>query len=293
MVRFSLNDAHVLLTGASNGIGAALARELAGRGARLTLAARRADKLHALSNALAASGAPRPCVLPADLSQRGAALSLALEAVAASGPVHVLVNNAGAGLGGAQWIGGDSDVARALFELNYWSPLALIQALVPAMMAQKRGAVVNVTSLAQVSPFALTGHYAASKAALALCDTALGMELRNSGVHVLEIAPGPTDTQLLTEANELSGAQAVQRWIGTGNAEELAKLAVIALEKRRRRLVYPRRLTPSLWLPKLAQRATQFMQRNADISDTRLIASGPPAGRDEPGAQPEVAAPHS
>src|SRR5919106_123655 len=127
MAGIQIAGSHVLLTGASSGIGRELARELAGRGARRALAA---------------------------------------EAEEALGAIDILINNAGGGLGGRIAAVGDRDEAREAFETNYWSPLALISSLVPSMAARGRGAVVNVTSMAQVGTWPGFGAYAATKAAL-------------------------------------------------------------------------------------------------------------------------------
>src|SRR4051794_11027716 len=102
-----LKDTPVLLTGASSGIGRELALVLAGRGARLVVAACRRDRLDALAAEIASRGGTRPVVVESDLAQRGAAEALAQEAVAALGRVDVLVNNAGGGVGGSQWAVGD------------------------------------------------------------------------------------------------------------------------------------------------------------------------------------------
>src|SRR5437588_10694410 len=140
----------VLVTGASSGIGRELAHELGRRGARLAIAARRKELLERVAHDVAAAGGVRPSVHVVDLSERGAAASLAAEAQQALGAIDILVNNAGGGVGGSQWHVGDREEARESFELNLWSPLALTSALVPGMLERARGAVVNVTALAQV-----------------------------------------------------------------------------------------------------------------------------------------------
>ena len=140
--------ARVVLTGASSGIGAELARVFAARGARLAITARRRERLEALADEL---GEPRALVFETDLSERGAAAELGREAEAALGGVDVLVNNAGGGVGGRIATVADRDEAREAFEVNYWSPLALVRALLPAMLERDAGMVVNVTSMAQVN----------------------------------------------------------------------------------------------------------------------------------------------
>src|SRR5438874_2666770 len=161
-----LTDKRVLLTGASSGIGRALAKELARSGARLVVAARRVELLQELADELATAGLPSPVTLRADLAVRGEATRLAAAGEAELGGVDILINNAGGGVGGSTWMVADDDKARQTLEVNYWSPLALIAALVPAMRERGSGAVVNVSSIAQVTNLWHMGHYCSSKAAM-------------------------------------------------------------------------------------------------------------------------------
>src|SRR3954471_13537693 len=200
-MRREMEGKTVLLTGASGAIGSEVARRLAARGARLVLSARRAELLAQLADEVATAGAPRPLVAPADLARRGAAAELA----AAAGDVDVLINNAGASMQGLSWIVGDRDEARTVLETNLWSPLALIAALAPAMVSRGEGTIVNVGSMARVSPFPHLGGYAASRAALATVTEVLDMELRPRGVRVIEVALGPVDTPASRENRVLAG----------------------------------------------------------------------------------------
>jgi short-subunit dehydrogenase len=262
MKKMNLQGTRGLLTGASVGIGRALAHALAARGVTLAIASRRTEALAELTDEIARAGHPRPVVLGVDLTRRGEAAGLAKRAEAELGRVDLLINNAGANVLGSQFGAGDDDAMRALFELNYWSPLALIQALVPAMRARGHGAVINVTSLAGIAPWVFTGHYSSTKAALSLATETLRLELNRSGVHVLELMAGPTETALLAGAREhVPGAGIAIRMGPRGTTEELARLVVRALERRRKVLIYPRalRLTPtfpgtSRWLMTLLQR---------------------------------------
>jgi short-subunit dehydrogenase len=267
----------VLLTGASSGIGRALARVLASRGARLAVAARRRRLLEGLATEIAAGGRERPAVLVADLAQPRAAARLATDALEALGGVDILVNNAGGGVGGSVWRVGDRAEAREAFEINLWSPLALAGALVPAMRERGGGAVVNVTSLAQVMPVWGMGHYAASKAALAQATVALRMELQGSGVHVLEVIPGPTDTAVQGETRLIPGVERLLARAPLGDPDELARLIANALERGRKTLVYPRSLAPLYALPPLYRLYSIRVARRlvGEIADDpRVIRSG-------------------
>jgi short-subunit dehydrogenase len=265
----------VLVTGASSGIGAELARQIAARGAHLAVAARREAALESLAAEIAATGAPRPVVLPADLSRPGAAAELAARAVAQLGHVDVLVNNAAASLHGLQWTAGAGPAARELFEVNLWSPLALIEALVPHMRERGSGTVANVTSMIQVAPFPALGHTCASKAALAIATQTLRMELRRTRIHVLEAPLGVIDTPGSRANRDLPGAAS---WLDSGpkgTAQGAARAIVRGIERRRRRVIYPRWVAPGYALPGIAR---AFAQRYGRAADPDLARVGiPPA----------------
>ena len=95
--------------------------------------------------------------------------------------------------------------------------------LVPAMLERGHGAVVNVTSMAQVTTWPGMGHYCATKAALALVTETLRLELTDSGVHVLEVAPGPVDTAIQGESRLVPGFDAATRRVPMGDPAKLAK----------------------------------------------------------------------
>lgn len=234
-----LSEARVLITGASSGIGRALAARLAGRGAVLALAARRSELLVELADEIATAGHARPHVLISDLGVRGAAARLGARALTEfGGGIDILVNNAGANLTGAQGRLADSDAARAVFETNLWAPLGLTAALLPAMRAAGRGMIVNVTSTVQAVPFPLLGYYAASKAALAQATRSLRLELAETPIHVMEVVPGSTDTAL-RDVDELPWKATPPRALPPISADSMAAAIVEAITRTRNRLVHP------------------------------------------------------
>ncbi len=263
-----------LVTGASSGIGRALAKALAKAGVVLAISARRKQALDTLADEIEKAGGKRPIVLTADLSKRGEAQLLGERAAAALGRVDVLVNNAGVGIGGAQHVVGDDDMARELFETNYWAALALTRALVPAMRQRQFGAVVNVASIGAFAPMPLAGHYCSSKAALSLASETLRLELRGSGVHVFNVQPGPVDTGMLAEMGAVPGAEAFLARMPHGNVDVLAKKIVRGLERGQRALVYPGSLAAMRHLPTVAIRATAFATRSIDVNETRMLRGG-------------------
>jgi uncharacterized protein len=263
MAAVEISGSRILVTGASSGIGRELARELAARGAVLAISARRRALLEDLAEEVGADRRAAPVVLEADLSERGTAEVLASEAVSALGQIDVLVNNAGGGVGGRIATVGDRDEAREAFEINYWSPLALIKALVPPMMERGRGAVVNVTSMAQVGTWPGFGAYAATKGALAVATETLAMELGESGVHVMEVAPGPVDTAVQGETRLAPGIERMLDRTPLGDAAVLASLIARALERGRTRVIYPRRARLGYLLPALVRWDTRRLAARA------------------------------
>ena len=256
-MKYDVRDRAVLLTGASSGIGRATALSVGARGARLALVARRESALDALSDEIVAGGGHRPLVVPADLSVRGVAADVAARVACTLGDVDVLVNNAGGGVGGGQWSVADGDPAREAFEVNLWSPLALIGEIVPQMRARGAGVVVNVTSGAQSATWPCFGTYAATKAAFAVTTETLRLELDGSGVHVIEVVPGPVATAVQGETRLIPGIDKFLKPLGMGTPERTAELIVEAIERRRDRVVYPRATVVGLVLPGVARRRTR------------------------------------
>jgi uncharacterized protein len=253
MALASIDGSRVLLTGASSGIGRQLAHELARRGAHLALAARRRPLLESLADEIDASSGMKPAVFEVDLSHPGAAEELAAASREALGEVDVLLNNAGGGVGGRIVAVGDREEAREAFEVNYWSPLALIQALGPAMLDRQSGMIVNVTSMGQVSTWPSFGAYAATKAAFSVATATLAMELEGSGVHVMEVLPGPVDTAVQGETRLAPGIERMLKRVPLGDAATMAQRIADGMEQRRRRVIYPRRATIGYLFPALVR----------------------------------------
>jgi 3-oxoacyl-[acyl-carrier protein] reductase len=271
----------VLLTGASGGIGAEVARRLGKSGARLAIASRRTERLDELAGAVEREGGERPVVLPADLGRAGAAAELAERAHDALGDIDVLINNAGASMQGLTWLVGDSREAREVVETNLWAPLHLVAAVAPAMVNRGDGTIVNVGSMARVAPFPHLGIYAASRAALATATEVLAMELRPRGVHVVEVALGPVDTPASRENRALAGAD---RWLdgrpGVGDPVAAAAVIARAAEGDGPGLVfYPRLLRWVHRFPGLGRRYARRAASHADVLDEAVRVGG--SGGDE------------
>lgn len=190
----------VLITGASRGLGAALAREWARRGAALLLTARSAEPLTALAKEL--SRDTDVLAEPIDVTDDTRMREFVETAAATFGRIDVLVNNAST-LGGSPMPPLEQLGAPAFFELmdvNVRAPLAIAQRVIPHMRARGSGTIVNVSSDAAVNAYAGWGGYGSSKAALEHLSRILAEELSGSGIRVLVLDPGNMDTQMHRDA---------------------------------------------------------------------------------------------
>lgn len=245
---------HIAVTGASAGIGRALALRLASDGARMSIVARREAELNALAAELEGRGA-RCRVLPTDLASDGGATAWLPAADAAHGPIDVLVVNAGIQHVGRALDAPPSVVQRQL-ALNLLGPRQLIQAVAPSMVARGRGAIVVVSSLSALTPMPGMADYALTKAGIAAFSEALNVELAPSGVHVLTVYPGPVRTEMEEAAWAHLDVAAWQRRVPVGTPEGLADRVAQALEKRRPRVIYPQVYAVSHHLRSLTQWVT-------------------------------------
>jgi short-subunit dehydrogenase len=203
-----------IITGASSGIGQAVARELAEESANVVLASRNRKKLEALALDLV-SFPGRTLVVPTDVTDRLAVEALVRKTAEQFGAVDILINNAGAGLF-APIAGGNPENMRRLFDVNFWGAINCIQAAVPYMQAQGRGHIVNVASIAaKVSP-PYMGMYSATKFALSAVSDSLRSELAGTGVAVSTIYPGLTSTSFMenmTQEVEVPALPPVARFV--------------------------------------------------------------------------------
>ncbi len=182
----------VLITGASSGIGAEFARQMAKKGASLILVARRQDLLEKLATELRASGAAAVQVLPADLSE-AEGLQVVTQQIN-SDRIDLLINNAGKGSFG-YFEALDIDQELKQINLNVVATVALAHAVIPQMKLRKSGAIISVSSIAAFQPLPLMATYAATKSFNFMHSIALREELRPFGIKVLTLCPGPTATE--------------------------------------------------------------------------------------------------
>ena len=178
-----------LITGASAGLGVEFARQLAQRGQRLVLAARRKDRLEALA---AEVGNARAVAI--DLAAPGAAAGLIADCDAAGEQVDLLVNNAGFGLRGP-FVKLDAERQREMIDLNIGALTDLCRIVAPRMAERRSGGILNVASTAAFQPGPKMAVYFASKAYVLSFTEALHEELLPHGINVSALCPGPTRTE--------------------------------------------------------------------------------------------------
>ena len=226
---------HVVITGASSGIGEALAREYLRRGASLTLVARRRGKLEELAK----GHAERCHVVEADLVDYPHACDWVDGAVARLGPIDVLVNNAGVQIV-ARTVDTSVEEAERMLQLNVLSPFRLTKRVLPDMIARGRGTIVDISSMAAIAPTPGMFFYNASKAALAAASESLRGELRGTGVHVLTVYPGPVRTPMETAGRAAyENTLAMRVLTPVGDADVLARKIANGVASRRARIIYP------------------------------------------------------
>jgi short-subunit dehydrogenase len=223
-----------LVTGASSGIGATLARRLAREGARVLLTGRRGEALEAVAAAARADGA-EAAVLAGDLTEGGFAARLAEFAGSGGQALDLLVCNAGVTMN-ARFVDLEETVLRRIMEVNFFANAALTRQLLPALAAA-RGRIIAVSSVTGIVGVPTRTAYAASKHALHGLFESLRIELRGTGVSVGIVCPGYVDTPMRTRAL-LGDGQTQGRDQAAGrrmlSAEGVAVAILEAAEKRRR-----------------------------------------------------------
>lgn len=247
---------YALVTGASSGIGAAFARRLRQRGERLVLVARRADRLETLAEEL--GGPPVVETLPLDLTSPDGPARLERELAQRHLAIDLLVNNAGAGHTGRF---AEEPLPRILemIDLNSRSLVEVTRRVLPAMVARRRGRIVNVVSTAAFQPLPYMAIYGATKAFVLSFSEALAVELAGSGIVVQALCPGLTTT----EFQQVAGTDRVLfNKTAAMTPDAVAAASLAALDRGRLRVVVG-------W----HNRLTVFAQRLVPQSLVRLVAA--------------------
>jgi NADP-dependent 3-hydroxy acid dehydrogenase YdfG len=261
----AMKDSVIVITGASAGIGAATAELVVQRGARVVLAARRADEL----NALAAKLGDRAIAVPTDVSRRADNELLRDKALAAFGQIDVWIANAGRGISRMVSELTDDDIDD-MVQVNVKSVVYGIQAVLPHFKQRKRGEIIAVSSGLSRFPFApQRSAYSAAKAAVNLLIASLRGELRAGGftdIHAMTVMPGIVATDF--GKNALHGGLDSAKMPGAQPVGEVAEVIANLIDKPRAE-VYTR--------PQLLELAARYFSAE-DVGEIEKGMGGPPSG---------------
>lgn len=249
-----------LITGASEGIGAACVRAFRERGGRIALTARDEAKLARVASA-------DDLVIPGDLLREEDRGRIVEAVLSRFGRIDILVNNAGIGLY-QQACRAPMPQVRHLFELNFFAPLHLTQLVVPAMRDQGGGTIVNISSVAGKVTLPWFTLYSASKYAMCSLSDGLRMELRRTGIHVMTVCPGYVQTAFQEHVlhGSAPGSLTRNRSRFAISAEQCAAAIVRGVERNARTVVTPR----SGWLFVAAER---LFPRLVDAQMERMLGA--------------------
>ena len=228
-------DSTCLVTGASSGIGADIARELAARGHGVTLVARREERLRELADEIAGRHGVTADTVACDLGDPAGRERLVTAVKDRGLEVGVLVNNAGFGSGGS-FQGLDQDRELAMVRLNVEAVVALCGVYVPPMVDRGRGAVLNVASTAGFQPLPRQATYSASKAFVLHFTEALHTDLVGTGVSATALCPGLTETEFM-EVGGLEDAASHAPSFAAMSSLDTARAGVKGMERGRRVVV--------------------------------------------------------
>jgi short-subunit dehydrogenase len=243
-----------LVTGASSGIGRALAVRIAREGARVALVARRESELEQLANEIRGAGG-EAVVLPCDVGDAKQVAETAMRARDALGAVDLLVNNAGYGHHRTflEWSLEDME---QVMRVNYFGALYFTKALLPAMVEARRGWIVFVASVAGKIAPPEESAYAASKFAMVGLASSLSLEVQEAGVHVLTVCPGVIRTPFFDEEALSRMPDAARK--GMVEVDALVDAMLAALAKGKHEITYPGGIAPAYVIQAFAP---AFMRR--------------------------------
>lgn len=218
--------ATALVTGATAGIGRAIARQLAGHGHDLVLVARDGDRLTAMAQEVSRQFRIDAEVLPADLTDLAASRLVEARLADPDRPVEWLVNNAGFGVK-EPFAGSDLDAEQAMIDVLVQAPMRLTHAALPGMLERGRGRVLIVSSVAS---FLAGGSYSAAKAWATVFAESLSAKYRSAGVHVTALCPGYTRTEFHARAD--MDISRVPQWLWL-DADDVAAAGLVACAEGR------------------------------------------------------------
>ena len=256
----------VVITGASMGIGEAIAKVFADQGASVVLLSRDAARSEAARNRIRHS--ERTLALACDVRHREQIDQVIALTMSRFGRIDVWVNNAGHGiLDSVAQV--NMTLARDTFDTNFFGVLAAMQAVIPILQKQASGTIINISSVAGHIPVPFLALYSATKFALNAVGKAARVELKSSGIHVMTVCPGYVRTDF--GANALRGRE--QKQVRPGSvrgitAERVAHAVFLGYRKKKREVVVPWTMHPMVKLyqlfPGLVEWAMMRMARSAN-----------------------------
>ena len=259
---------HVLVTGASRGIGRAMAEQFAAAGSRVALVARTRDDLDEVADAVDGTAHVADLADPAEVS------GLVSRIEQTDGPLDVLVNNAGVETAGHVLDPSSADVER-LFRLNLLTPVELSRQVLPGMLARRRGHIVAMSSLAGVATFPGLAAYGSTKAGLTHFMAGLRADLRGSGVGTTVVEIGPVTTDMMERAKQYGPTRlAFERMFRLGllveiGPDQVAEATVAAVRDGRRHVRLPRRVALSAGVTEAPRRVTELLLTGIQHRDRR------------------------
>lgn len=221
MARRQIAGLRCIVTGASSGIGYALAKQLLDAGANVVVTARRAEKLHELAG-------DRCHVVAGDITSAEVRQRLIDDCTNRFGGLDVLINNAGIGANGP-FAAADESRLRNIFEVNFFAPLELIRLAIPKFDRSGHPAIVNISSVLGHRAVPGKSEYCASKFALHGFSDALRAELTSEGIDVVLVSPSATATEFFDRS--AGDPESVVRMSSSMSADEVARRALLALAR--------------------------------------------------------------
>ncbi len=237
-----------VITGASSGIGAEFARQLARRGMRVALVARRRERLEQLSRDIADAGG-QSSMHVCDVADRGAVAAAYRAVVERWGGVDVLINNAGSNRHALFKDLGVDEIER-MTQANYLGAVYWMKSVLPSMQERRRGWIINMSSLAGLMPQPDEAAYSATKFALTALSEAVAYELEPLGIHVLVVHPALVRTEMITAEVLARLPKPAARTVI--ERDEFVAETLRALERGERSVVIPRRFRAVVWLRALS-----------------------------------------
>ncbi len=280
----NLNGQNAILTGASRGLGTYIARTMAGRGINLVLAARDAAKLEETRRACEALGV-RAIAVTTDVGSPDDLQRLVETAEREFGTIDILVNNAGIEIN-ASVNGHSIDQVDAILRTNLSAPIWLTKLVLPGMLARRRGAIVNISSLAGKSATPYDAIYSASKHGLNGFTSSLGIELDGTGVTAGVVCPGfVSDAGMWADTG-----QKAPRMMREVPPQRVADAVIKVIEGATEVLVAPGPIRPLFALAELFPGVTKFAtkrlgvldsmrNRAVDVAPSQVADEGMPVGK--------------